>query len=75
MRQFTLVAMKTIDGVDAAIPSIRECESWAATEEEAISAVLDRLAWFLRCQPGFRHTLDFMREEDGKRYYKVFIRE
>jgi tRNA A37 threonylcarbamoyltransferase TsaD len=74
MPQFTIVIEKTITGVDASVPSIRECETWAATEDDAIASLLDRLAFFLQLQPGFRHLLDFMREEDGKRYYKLMVK-
>lgn len=74
MPQFTIVIEKTITGVDASVPSIRECETWAATEDEAISSLLERLAFFLHRDPGFRHILDFMREEDGKRYYKLIVK-
>ncbi len=74
MPQYTIVLEKSITGVDASVPSFRECESWAATEDDAITAVLDRLAFFLQREPGFKHILDFTREEDGKRYYKVIVR-
>ena len=75
MQQFTVVVEKGIDGVDASVPSIRECESWAATEEEAVHSLLERVAFFLRINPGFKHDLDYMRREDGKKYYKLIIRK
>ena len=74
MLQFTIVVEKRFDGVDASIPSIRECEAWAATEEDALAALHDRLAFFLQRETGFRHDLDFMRREDGKTFYKLIIR-
>ncbi len=74
MAQFTIVIEKSDTGVDASVPSIRECESWAATEDDAITAILDRLAYFIHRESGFKHILDFTREEDGKRYYKVIVK-
>jgi hypothetical protein len=73
--QFTLVTEKRWEGVDASIPSIPECESWAKTEDEAIEALLERLAFFLQKEKGFRYDLDYMRREDGKVLYKLIVRE
>ncbi|MBR9977552.1 MAG: hypothetical protein KFH87_05640 [Bacteroidetes bacterium] len=74
MLQFTVLVEKGIDGFDASIPSIRECATWAAREEEALDALLDRLAYFLHREEGFKHQLDYMRREDEKTYYKLIIR-
>ncbi|MBN1447814.1 MAG: hypothetical protein JXA28_07770 [Bacteroidetes bacterium] len=74
MLQFTVVVEKCIDGVDASIPSIRECEAWAANEDDALAALHERLAFFLRREPGFRHDLDFTRREAEKTYYKLIVR-
>ena len=74
MLQFTVVTEKSSDGVDAWIPTIKECGSWAHDEDSAFDALLDRLAFFLQREPGFKHDIDFMRREEGKTYYKLIIR-
>ncbi|MBR9974266.1 MAG: hypothetical protein KFF77_01675 [Bacteroidetes bacterium] len=74
MQQFTVLVEKGLDGVDASIPSIRECETWAPTEDEALTSLVERLAYFLRREQGFRHQIDYMRREDGKTWYKLIIR-
>jgi len=74
MLQFTVVVESSLLGVDACVPSIRECEAWGATEDEALSALLDRLAFFLGRESGFKHSIDYMRKEDAKTYYKLIIR-
>lgn len=74
MLQFTVIVEKGIDGIDASIPSIRECATWARTEEEALSALVDRLAYFLNRESGFKHVIDYMRREEAKTYYKLIIR-
>lgn len=74
MLQFTVVTEKSSDGVDAWIPTIKECETWAHDEDAAFDALLDRLAFFLRRDPGFKHDIDFMRREGGKTYYKLILR-
>ncbi|MCB2204067.1 hypothetical protein KQI65_04905 [bacterium] len=74
MLQFTVVVEKTLDGVDASIPSIRECETWAEDTDKALTLLMDRLAYFLQREPGFKHDLDLMRREDGKTFFKLIIR-
>ncbi len=74
MQQFTVVVERGIDGVDASIPTIRECETWAADTDTALKLLIERLAFFLHREPGFKHEIDFMRREEGKTYYKLIIR-
>ena len=74
MLQFTVVVEKTIEGVDASIPSIQECEVWAREEDEALEKLIERLAFFLNREAGFKHDLDFMRREEGQKMYKLIIR-
>ncbi|MBE0644606.1 MAG: hypothetical protein IH600_11050 [Bacteroidetes bacterium] len=73
MLQFTVLVEKGIDGIDASIPSIRECATWASTEDDAIVALVDRLAFFLRRESGFKYHLDYMRREDEKTFYKLIV--
>lgn len=74
MQQFTVVVESALDGVDASIPSIRECETWARDVDTAIQLLMERLAFFLQRDPGFKHEIDFMRREEGRTYYKLIIR-
>ncbi len=73
MLQFTVLVERGIDGIDASIPSIRECATWASSEDSALTALIDRLAFFLHREPGFKYHLDYMRREDEKTYYKLII--
>jgi hypothetical protein len=75
MIQFTVETERTLDGYNACIPSIRECDSWAATEDDAITNMLERLAFFTQRKAGFKHTLDVLKREDGKVYYTLIIKE
>jgi hypothetical protein len=75
MLQFTVVTRRETDGISAAVPSIRECESWAANEEDALTAMLERVAFFLGREPGFRHVLDIMRRENGTTWYNLIVRD
>ena len=73
MQQFTVLVERGLDGVDASIPSIRECETCAPTEDEALAFLVERLAYFLRREHGFKHHIDYMRREDDKTWYKLII--
>jgi hypothetical protein len=75
MLQFTVIVEKGIDGIDASIPSMRECATWAPDEEQALSALIDRLAFFLDREADFKHDFDYMRREDERTYYKLIVRE
>lgn len=75
MKQLSIVTRGTIDGVEAAVPSIRECETWGPTEDEALSRLLERVAFFLHLPNGFRHTLDRSRKEEGETHYVLIIRD
>ncbi|MBI5648585.1 MAG: hypothetical protein HY962_16765 [Ignavibacteriae bacterium] len=73
--QFQVVIRKTYEGFDAAVPSIRECDSWAHTEDEAIERLLERVRFFLNLEAGRKHSLDVLRKEDGETYYTLTIRD
>lgn len=72
--QFQVVTEPSYDGVDARVPSIRECDSWGKTEDEALAHLLERVAFFLRLPAKFKHTLDRSRREDGMTYYTLIIK-
>ena len=74
MKQFQVTTRKSLDGVDASLPSIRECEAWGSTEEEALERLLERVAYFLRLPVRFRHTLDRARVEEGVTYYSLVVK-
>ena len=71
--QLQIVTRKTDDGVEASVPSIRECESWAATEDEAIDNLLDRVRFVLHLKEGFRHKLDISRREGDETWYALVL--
>jgi hypothetical protein len=70
-----IVTRRTLDGVDASVPSIRECETWAATEDEALDKLLELVRYFLQLKPGFKHGLDRSRREGDETYYTLVVPE
>ncbi len=73
MRQFQIVTRKTWEGVDASVPSIRECETWAKTEDEALDGVIERLKYFLSLPANAKYTLDKSFRENGSTYYTIIV--
>ena len=45
--QFQVVTEKTFVGLNLSLPSIRECETWGKTEDEALEKLLERVRYFL----------------------------
>ena len=68
-----VITRKTFEGVDASVPSIRECETWAKTEDEALAKLLERLAFFLNLPTGFKHNLDLARKEEDHTVYTLVL--
>jgi hypothetical protein len=71
--QFKILTRRTWEGIDAAVPSIRECETWAKTEDEALERLMERVAYFLRLPADFKHSIDVLRREDGENWYTLTI--
>ena len=73
--QFQIFTEKTFEGFDASLPSIRECESWAKTEDEALENLLERVRFFLNLPVTRKHSIDVMHKEDGRTYYTLTIKD
>jgi hypothetical protein len=75
MRQFQAVTRKTYEGVDASVPSIRECETWAKTEDAAIDSLIERLKYFLSVPDDVKVILDKSRREGVETFYTIMIED
>jgi len=73
--QFQVVTRTSIEGIIASVPSIRECETWAHTEDEALDKLLERFAYFVGKSFPFQHKLDLSRKEDGEKFYTLVVRD
>ena len=71
--QLQIVTRRTLDGIEASVPSIRECETWGSTEEEALAKLLDLLRYFLQLKEGFSHRPDRSRREGDETYYTLVV--
>ncbi len=74
MKYYTLHTRKAIDGFDAVVDVFPESACWASLEEDAITLVLQKLAWFLDLPSHERIRVEFSRKEDEDRWYRITIR-
>lgn len=68
-----LVITKTDDGFIAEIPSIKGCESWAHTEEDAIEKTLELFKFYIQVEQNFKIKIDRARKEGNKIVYKLIF--
>ncbi len=68
-----LVVIHTDDGVNAEVPSIKGCESWAHTEEEVISKVVELVYFYLKLPEETKLKIDRARRESRKTVYKIIF--
>jgi len=68
-----LHVIQTDDGFTAAVPSIKECESWAHSEEEAINKTIELLKYFLHSPSNKKIIIDRARKEYPLTVYKLIF--
>ncbi len=68
-----LIITRTDDGCTAEVPSIKGCESWAHTEDEAIEKTIDLVKYYLKVSKDFKIKIDLARKESPKVIYKLIF--
>lgn len=68
-----LIVSKTDDGYTAEVPSLTGCESWAHTEDEAISKTIELVMYYTKIQDEKRLKLDKARGTFKRTLYKIVI--
>ncbi len=68
-----LIVSKTDDGYTAEVPSLTGCESWAHTEDEAISKTIELVMYYTKIQDEKRLKLDKARGNFKRTLYKIVI--
>ena len=66
-----LIVTKTNDGYTAEVPSIKGCESWAHSEEEAINKTVELLKYYLQSSSNQKMIIDRARKEHPLTVYKL----
>jgi predicted RNase H-like HicB family nuclease len=66
-----LILHKTDDGYTAEIPSLKGCETWAHTEENALDKIVDMAVYYLNLESSKEIKLDKARTSRNKIVYKL----
>ena len=66
-----LNVIQTDDGFTAEVPSIKGCESWAHSEEEAINKTVELLKYYLHSSSNQKMIIDRARKEHPLTVYKL----
>jgi len=68
-----LIIIDTGDGFSSDIPSIKGCDSWAHSEDDAISKTLDLLRFYIQVDSAIKIKTDLARKEGNTKIYKVIF--
>ncbi|MCE1190322.1 MAG: hypothetical protein LWX56_14430 [Ignavibacteria bacterium] len=63
----------TSDGFTAEVTSLRGCESWAASEDEAVEKVVDLARYYLNLPSHRTIRLDKVRDNFKTKQYKMIF--
>lgn len=68
-----LHVIQTDDGFTAEVPSIKGCESWAHSEDEAIDKTIELLKFYLHSPSDKKFLVDRARREQPLTVYKLIF--
>ncbi|MFA7287855.1 MAG: hypothetical protein WC055_03145 [Melioribacteraceae bacterium] len=71
----TLNVIKTDDGFEAIVPSVRGCETWAANEDDAIEKILDLLKYYIKLPEDKKLVIDKAAQKGNKGIYKILFQK
>jgi len=61
------------DGIGAEVPSLKGCESWAHTEDEAIENILELARFYLNLDSDDEIKVDLARKNKKIKVYKLIF--
>jgi predicted RNase H-like HicB family nuclease len=61
------------DGFGAEVPSLKGCESWAHTEDEAISNAVELTRYYINLSSDTDIKIDLARRNKKKKVYKLIF--
>lgn len=70
-----LVVTTEEDGFGAEVPSLKGCESWAHSEDEAITNVVELTRFYANIDAGIEIKVDLARRSKKKRVYKLIFKK
>ncbi len=61
------------DGFSAEVPSLKGCESWAHSEDEAIKNAVDLTRYYINLSSEIEIKIDLARKNKNKKVYKLIF--
>ncbi len=68
-----LVVVIEEDGFSAEVPSLKGCESWAHTEDEAIINAIELTRFYANIDSNIEMKVDLARRSKTKKVYKLIF--
>lgn len=68
-----LIVTKEDDGYTAVVPSLKDCESWAHSEENVIEKIVELAAFYLNVDNPSEIRIDKARSQQNKSIYKLIF--
>lgn len=68
-----LIISKNMDGFSAEIPSVKGCETWSKTEDDAINKSIELVSYYLGIIDQKKIKADRARIEEDKIIYKLIL--
>jgi predicted RNase H-like HicB family nuclease len=66
-----LVVIKSDDGYNADVPSVKGCDSWAHDEDEVIEKAVNMLRFYINLPEESEIKIDRARHSNNKTVYKL----
>ncbi len=68
-----LYVTQSDDGFTAEVPSLKGCESWAHTEDEAIEKTIELLKYYLKADNSLKISIDRANKKHPLTIYKLIF--
>jgi len=68
-----MIVTDTGDGYTAEVPSLRGCESWAHSDDEAITKIVDLVRFYVGLDEDKEIIIDRARKNKNKIVYKLIF--
>lgn len=68
-----MIVEQSDDGYTAEIPSLSGCDTWAATEDEAIDKIIELARFYLNLPDSEKMKIDKARGNFKKKIYKIIF--
>ncbi|NLT52202.1 MAG: hypothetical protein GXX85_14960 [Ignavibacteria bacterium] len=69
----TMIVKHSDDGFTAEVPSVKGCESWAHSKDDAINNVLELVSFYLKLSDKIKIDVEISNKKKDSTIYKLLI--